>query len=238
MTDLPPYTIRVSRRARKVSLVVSSAAGLQVVIPTGFDPGRVPEVVRQKQAWIQRALRRLSAHPSRGASAPEPITLPREVTLLAADAKWQVIYRPGAPGSVTLTETTGRRLVLKGGTQNVKLCRAALKWWLSRHAHKVLGAWLTELSSQVNLPFARISIRGQRTRWGSCSSRGSISLNYKLLFLPRPLVRYVLLHELCHGRQPNHSAAFWALLADMEPDYRRLRNELRAAGQVVPAWAQ
>ena len=79
---------------------------------------------------------------------------------------------------------------------------------------------------------------GSAAAGAACSTRGTISLNYKLLFLPRPLVRYVLLHELCHTRQSNHGVAFWALVAQHAPDYRRLRAELRRAGPCVPEWAQ
>ncbi len=137
-----------------------------------------------------------------------------------------------------MTEAAGRRLVVSGDTRDVELCWVGLRRWLSRQARVVLGAWLAELSREADLPFVSLTIRNQRSRWGSCSSRGTISLNCKLLFLPQPLVRYVLLHELCHTRQRNHSGAFWVLMAEKEPDYRRLRAELRTAGRYVPDWAQ
>jgi predicted metal-dependent hydrolase len=251
MSDLPPYTVRVSSRARKVSLVVSLAGGLQVVVPQRFDLRQVADIVSRKVAWIQRALARVRAPQTRDATKMNVAQLPCEIDLRAANATWRVDYRrisgqaeaggarpPGAARCVRMTETEGGQLVVSGDTRDVELCRAGLRRWLSRQARVALGAWLVELSREVGLSFVRLTIRNQRSRWGSCSSRGTISLNCKLLFLPRPLVRYVLLHELCHTQQHNHSKAFWALMAEKEPGYRRLRAELRTAGRYVPGWAQ
>ncbi len=83
----------------------------------------------------------------------------------------------------------------------------------------------------------RVSIRQQRTRWGSCSRGNSISLNAKLLFLPPELVEYVLLHELCHTRAMDHSARFWAIVAEHDPGFERHRRALKDAGRFVPPWA-
>ncbi|HXV97711.1 MAG TPA: M48 family metallopeptidase, partial [Anaerolineae bacterium] len=99
-----------------------------------------------------------------------------------------------------------------------------------------LVSWLTEMSRIENLPFKRAAIRGQKSRWGSCSSTGTISLNYKLLFLPVSLVRYVLIHELCHTRYLNHSKKFWSLVKQKEPAYKAAQIELRAAWRYVPGW--
>ena len=238
-TWLTPYTVRISRRARRVSLVVALTEGVQVVVPAQFDLRRVPEVVRAKLAWFERALRRLQARRASGTTTPLPIALPGEIPLPALGETWRVSYRPyPAAAGVTLRVAATGRLELSGRTQDVELCRVALKRWLSRRARSMLGEWLAELSSATGLSYQQMSVRGQRSRWGSCSTRGTISLNYKLLFLPRPLVHYVLLHELCHTRQSNHAVAFWALVAQQEPDYRRLRAELRRAGPCVPEWAQ
>lgn len=82
-------------------------------------------------------------------------------------------------------------------------------------------------------------MRWQRSRWGSCSPSGTISLNTQLLFLPAPLAEYVLLHELCHTVNLDHSAAFWARVGMHEPGHRRLKRELRDVGWGhVPAWLQ
>ena len=73
----------------------------------------------------------------------------------------------------------------------------------------------------------RISIRSQKTRWGSCSKSGNLNFNYKILFLEEPLADYIVVHELCHLQELNHSQKFWNLVAQVFPNYRQIRSELR-----------
>ncbi len=80
----------------------------------------------------------------------------------------------------------------------------------------------------MRLRYGRVSIRNQKTCWGSCSRKGNLSFNYKILFLPPRLQDYVIVHELAHLREFNHSPAFWAVVASVCPDWRALRRELRA----------
>jgi hypothetical protein len=111
-----------------------------------------------------------------------------------------------------------------------------MKRWLSRRAGDRLVPWLQQISEQHGMPFLRAVIKGQRTRWASCSRKKTINLNYKLLFLPPRIVRYILLHELCHTRQMDHSSKFWALVMRLEPDYRTMVKELRHGPKLVPDW--
>lgn len=82
-------------------------------------------------------------------------------------------------------------------------------------------------SENYNFCYGRISIRNQRTRWGSCSRKGNLNFNYKLIFLLPKVADYIIVHELCHLREFNHSASFWRLVAEIIPDYREIRKELR-----------
>ena len=115
---------------------------------------------------------------------------------------------------------------------------AALNQWLQQRAKDVLVPWLHKLSAELSLPFSRAAVRRQRTRWGSCSAEKSISLNRNLLFLAEPLARYVLVHELCHGRRLDHSKKFWSLLETFEPNARQAAAQVRDAVELVPRWAQ
>ncbi len=94
------------------------------------------------------------------------------------------------------------------------------------------------LAEEHDMIYRRVQIRGQRTRWGSCSSTGTISLNYKLLFLSPGLVDYVLVHELAHTRHMDHSPAFWRQLQSMRADARQQDDQLRLAGRDVPPWLE
>lgn len=83
---------------------------------------------------------------------------------------------------------------------------------------------------QYNFPYNRISIRNQKTRWGSCSRAGNLNFNYKIVFLPEELVDYIVVHELCHLRELNHSPRFWRLVAQSLPNFLELREKLRKRG--------
>ena len=94
-------------------------------------------------------------------------------------------------------------------------------------ARENLEKRLSELAEQHNFQFNRVSIRSQRTRWGSCSSKDNISLNMKLLHLPQQLIDYILLHELVHTRVKNHSKDFWNELETVVPNARTVDEQLR-----------
>jgi predicted metal-dependent hydrolase len=127
-------------------------------------------------------------------------------------------------------------IVVSGPLHNDRATAALLRGWLAELAHQQLGAQLTKVAEECGFRYARAQVRRQRTRWGSCSASGTISLNVCLLFLRPQVVRYLLVHELCHTRHMNHSARFWALVASFEPDYRALDQELLRGWQSVPGW--
>ena len=130
------------------------------------------------------------------------------------------------------------RLTLRGNTEQPTTCQAVLRKWLAHKAHQELAPWLRQLGFELDLPCPRISVRGKKTVWASCSSQKDISLNYKLLFLPRPFVHYVLVHELCHTVHMNHSASFWALVEEKQPDYHQWRTGIKKGWQYVPRWVE
>ena len=229
------YTIRVSPRARYVRLVISAAAGLEVVVPRGFDRSRVPELVREKERWIENATRRIQARP-RPAPAPEPAALPGRIVLAAIGEEWTVEYRSEPRRSVTAAERDGRALVLSGNVGDAGLCRKLLGRWLALKATRHIGPRVAAISAETGLGYAKATFRGQRSRWGSCSRRGTLSLNYKLLFLREELVRHVIRHELCHTAVPDHSDRFWSLLATKDAGWRECRAAIRTAWREVPGW--
>ena len=102
------------------------------------------------------------------------------------------------------------------------------------YAIRYLGERLAALSTQSGLPFSRLTIRAQRTRWGSCSSKGNISLNWRLVQMPVFVSDYVMIHELCHTVHMNHSAAFWQLVQQHFPDTDNARQWLKTNGSQLP----
>lgn len=99
-----------------------------------------------------------------------------------------------------------------------------------RHAAALVNSRLTYFNALYGFSFKNIYIRNQKTRWGSCSAKGNLNFNARIALLPAHLVDYIIVHELCHIRELNHSPAFWHLVAQSIPDYRNRRKELRKAG--------
>jgi predicted metal-dependent hydrolase len=232
--DPAAYAVRESTRARRVILRIDPGRGLCVVVPRGFDAARVPDIVEQRRAWIERTLDRLAGEgfsPSAGPPVP-----PASLELRAVGQVVAVDFLP-ARGRVRLVENAGRLLLAADPAEPARWARALRGFVLTR-ARGVLPAWLAQASRETGLAFASVRVRHMRTRWGSCSRRGVVNLNARLLFLPRELVFQVLVHELCHIRRPDHSRRFWDLVAAKRPGYEPLERELRLAARYVPAWLE
>lgn len=221
--SLPPYQVRVSQRARMVRLNITREKGLIVTIPRGFRPELLPSMLAEKQDWIEKTIEKLS----QTEPAAKKKTLPAEFDLVSIGEKWQVVYKPREVKTVSLKVQARHVLMVEGRVTSHPAVRSLLRRWLHERAEQVLPEWLERISRQLKLPYQDVSIRDQRTRWGSCSAQKNISLNQKLLFLPPDLVEYILVHELCHTIQMSHSSNYWKLVGQIMPDYKERRKQLR-----------
>jgi len=230
---LPAHTLTASARARRVRLVITPAAGLRVVLPQGFDRSLVPAILRERLGWIEHHLERARAVQAGREAAIAP---PESVEFRAVGRVVRVRYLLTTATGVS-ARGEGNVVTVRGAIEGRENVYQALRAWLVREAKAVLPGLLAERSASLNLPFERVGVRLQRSRWGSYSARGSVSLNAKLLFLPPEITRYVLAHELAHSRHLDHSARFWAFLERLCPGAAALDKTLRHADGHVPAWA-
>ncbi len=161
---------------------------------------------------------------------------PNSVEFNAVGKRFTVKYTNCRGSRLVLIQSTLTEIELNGNVGNHIGCLALLQSWVKIQARCYLVPWIKRASVNTGLTFNAIQIRGQKTRWGSCSSRGTISLNCKLLFLPAHLVSYIIMHELCHTVHLNHSKNFWALLSSFEPSCKTLDAEMKRAGRFVPGW--
>lgn len=182
-----------------------------------------------------------TSEPAVRAAAPElppQAALPDQIALPALDETWQIVYLPVKTRRIGVMAAPSRRLTVYGAIADPAVCRRALIAWLKLRTQEELVPWLGRLARQNGFQFNEVLIKGQKTRWASCSPKGTISLSYKLLFLERESVRCILLHELCHTVQMNHSQRFWSLLSRLEPDCRAIHKRMRDGWKQVPLWVE
>lgn len=219
------FVIRRSTRARHMAISISGHGAVEVIVPRRARPAEVEQFVRQHRQWINRALAQLQTD-----RPPIDRSMPTAITLAALDSHWTVVY-----DSKRLTERDG--VVSVPSAQNDRpRCRRHLQQWLKRKAGEELVPKLHALADGHGFRFKRVQVRGQRTRWGSYSSSGTLSINYCLLFLEPVLVEHLMLHELCHTLEMSHSRRFWQLLGMHQPAWRQRERELDGAWVDVPAW--
>lgn len=225
------FLVRESGRARRLSIKVYPRGRVEVVVPKRTRPADVQAFVAEHQDWIRRTRASFAAeHP------PEAFALPGTVHLPAIGQQSSVHYRSRPDAASVRFRRHGDTLVLTGRVDDEQQCVAALRRWLKCIAEQAFEPRLRALAALSGLDYKRMQVRGQKTCWGSHSSSGTISINFCLLFLDPALLRYLMIHELCHSRHMNHSARFWRLVERYEPDCRRLDRRLSDAWRDVPLW--
>ncbi|HDP88684.1 MAG TPA: M48 family peptidase [Thioalkalivibrio sp.] len=222
-------------RYRRVGLRVTPDE-LRISAPRAASEREVRAVAEDHRDWVRQALDRLAATRPRDAIHGDP--LPRRLPLRAIDALWEVRYTTSTDGRCRVTRRDAAVTVqAPAATPEARYCEV-LRRWLMREARRVFAPRLDAFAARHGLHYQRLGIRAQRTRWGSCSGQGSINLNYRLLFLPPELADYVLLHELAHTVERNHSPRFWAVLHGLTPRARELDRELDTCTGLIPAWTE
>ncbi len=216
-----PYTVRRSPRARRVRVNVHTPAGaacaqVEVVLPTRAPAQAAAVAVRELRPWIERRLEEaqavLTEVARRGGTVPY---LGRTLELVTQAGRTRAHLR-------------GERLLVPAGDP-----RAALERFYRRAARQEVAARLDRATALAGTPYSGLSIRGQRTRWASCSASGRMSFNWRLLLAPESVLDYVVWHEVCHLEVLDHSPRFWALVQRRWPSWREDRDWLRRYGATL-----
>lgn len=220
----PEYSVRVSKKARHARLRILPQTGLEVVLPAGIHLDIATVIVEKNREWIGKTLAKMRLE------APHASTeLPQSISLNGGSLILPVIY--GAHGH---SDTAAVRL--RAGKDNAAAAASELQDWARRYAGQTIGATVATLAREFGMVYGGLRFRRQKSRWGSCTASGSLSLNTCLIFLPAGLARHVILHELAHTRHMNHGPGFWKTLFAMEPDALALDRRLRSAWKHVPGW--
>ena len=215
MTDIS-YTVRRSARARRVRVNVHAHSGVEVVLPAGAPERSAQAAVRELRPWIESRLGETREVLDRIAA--------RAGTVPYLDDALELVPQAGR----TRVHRAGARLLVPAGDPG-----PALERFYRRAARAEIGHRLDRATAVSGRAYRGLAIRGQRTRWASCSSRGHMSFNWRLLLAPERVLEYVVWHEVCHLEILEHSARFWRLLERRWPGYREDREWLRRYGATL-----
>jgi predicted metal-dependent hydrolase len=221
-----PYRIRRSERARHARILVDGS-GVEVVVPRRFPLREVEPFVEEKRAWIERTLLRmrqteLELPPARLEDGGEVWYLGERLALaVSVDPRRRREHVAQREGELRVALPAGVALL------------DALERWYRRRARAEVGPRLDAACARAGTSYASLQIRGQRTRWASCSSNGAMSFNWRLLLAPPEILDYVVEHEVAHLEVLDHSPRFWRLLASRCPDWRAHEAWLRRHGHAL-----
>jgi predicted metal-dependent hydrolase len=208
------YSVRHSPRARRVRVTVDEIRGVEVVLPRRAPEREAAAAIRELRPWIERRLAELER--TRAAVAARGQTVPYLGQML------QLVPEPGR----TRVHRRDRELLVPAGEDRIP----ALERWYRWAARSEVAPRLERACALSSSSYSRLTIRGQRTRWASCSRAGAMSFNWRLLLAPEPVLDYVVWHEVCHLQVMDHSSHFWALLARHCPSYPQHVSWLRRHG--------
>ena len=224
MTSIP-YRIRRSDRARRARIQVS-AEGVEVVVPRRLALREVEPFVEEKRRWIERTLRRMAEAESE--RPPARLEDGGEVPYLGERLDLRVEVEPGRVRPHVARR--GGALQVRVGAPGRDAIEDALERWYRRRARVEVAERLDRAVARAGVSYRGLQIRGQRTRWASCSSDGAMSFNWRLLLAPPEILDYVVEHEVAHLEVHDHSQRFWALLAGRCPEMREHEAWLRRHG--------
>jgi len=239
-----PYTLVKSKRAKYVRIKISASGEVSVVLPQGVAAKHAHGFIKKKSQWIAKTIKAL----------PEVTNnqFPETLDLKLLDEHWDILYTkhssidpkvypelvevehtPPLLHDAKVIEVSPNRLQIIGDNSDWGDTKKVLNKWCKRKSKKIFTQMLEALAEEHGFHFNKLSIRSQKTRWGSCTSNKNISLNSKLLLMPESVVKYVMIHELCHTIEMNHSAKFWDLVEDCDPQYRENRKQLKMLGKLI-----
>lgn len=215
-----PYQLINSNRAKYIRIKLSNQGDLSVVVPLGISKKRAHDFVKNKALWIEKHLQQLTI-----SDKPSVID---SIELKLLNETWSIDYQSSQENFVELEECDNFNMLIRGDVKNLALNKEVIHQWLKQKSRHIFTQMLSQIAEQHGFHYQRLSIRAQKTRWGSCSTKKNINLNCKLLLMPENVVRYVMIHELCHTLEMNHSQRFWSLVEDCDPDYKMNRKVLKS----------
>ena len=208
---------------KHLRIVVFPDLTVDVSAPKTINDDQIHLTVKKKAPWIVRTLEKLESY--------HPLPMPKRYvsgeTLVYLGRQYRLKVEKDSKQPAKLI---GRFLrVWVEDKNDIESVKKAVDQWYRKRAQEILGRYLEKcfaIASRHCVPEPLLKIRKMRSRWGSCSSKGRITLNLNLTLVPVHCIEYVIMHELCHLKHNNHSKAFYSLLTRCQPDWRKRKETL------------
>jgi predicted metal-dependent hydrolase len=213
--------VRRSARARVARVIVGPRRPLEAVIPRGMTMREFDQFLGSKRSWISSKLAAVETIVSR----PSRLELDQANTVWIGGEAIPVMWQPG---SRSVARRTGEAVEVGG--EDVSDAVAALLRLYRREARETLRQVVEREARRLDLQARSVAVRDQQTRWGSCSSRGNLSFSWRLILAPQSVLEYVVVHELCHLREPSHAKRYWQILNGAYPGLQEPARWLREHG--------
>jgi predicted metal-dependent hydrolase len=224
-----PYVVKRSSVARQVRFEIKAGTGLTVVLPRRCNLDAVDEMLRAKSRWILEKMDRFA-----GPANPDGNGRVRFGDVVPYLGQQVRVASCQEIAPVESVELQGQTLMVHWGQEHLEL-GPLLERWYRDQAASILKRKADGFAIELGVRYSRFSIRGQRTRWASCSHRGTLSFNWRLIMAPEHVVDYVVIHEVAHLREMNHTKRFWGLVAERCPSWRERKKWLDDHGTELAA---
>lgn len=208
-----PYTLKFSKKAKYLRMQIKNRGELEVILPRGFKVTDAEKFLLKKSGWIKKHINKRKQLENKFYLLGKEIKFTQNYDLFIKRHK--ISFKNG-------------HLIVLSPADSADSLEKIYESWLRKHAKKSLVERVHKIADSLGFKIGRITIRGQKTRWGSCSTSGNLSFNYNLLRFRKEVIDYVIIHELCHLKEMNHSDKFWKLVEKYCPDYKVLRRALKA----------
>lgn len=208
-----PCHFRFSIRAKNILIRITRKLKIEVIIPHRASSKQAEMFFNQKTDWIKNRYAMLKTQ--------------KEKLLLFGEELFIEQIKTGKTKYHNFTLEGKNNLSIVSPENSTASIDSLYDWYLKRFAKLFLIKRTNFIAEEYGFVLNRVSIRAQQTKWGSCSSKKNINLNYKLVSLPERLIDYLIIHELCHLKEMNHSSKYWAEVEKILPDYKKLEKELR-----------
>ncbi|HCC84166.1 MAG TPA: hypothetical protein DEP87_00555 [Candidatus Pacebacteria bacterium] len=226
------YDRRPSRSFSRISVGVTQRGKVRVVAPKLLPKFLLEQFLASKADWILAELQKQASKTKPQVSAS---LIPELISVFGQNLPLKITQNLQSPPKITLT----KQYVAINTWQNpdLKTHQQKLATQLNQQLHRLAENYLLTrtktLATQMETTYARVTLRAQQTRWGSCSSQGNLNFNWKLVNFPPAIIDYVIIHELAHRTHLNHSQAFWTLVAKFDPAHAQHRGWLKRHGAVA-----